>query len=723
MREYAPAHCFSGCDEDVYVWIRRIDGLAASYGWSDQQTLYRACALFTEFAADWLDTVQLSTWAELKSALVYRFADSPELLATKLFHCRQTSGETVAEYADRLQSLARRLALTHSSLPPCLMLRQFIQGLLPHLQSMVFTRHPSSLAEAINHALYFEQYHVDYRDAPQQRQRRAYNTAKDYRPGQEKDYNPIQHQGTHTKHQPVLPTRVTSPYAVQRNVVPRTVRIKQLQNQLTQLRLQLAEAAEAQLSASQVYTTDMYLMPESDVLDDDESGYEGDASSTWRYEESCMPLSSCHTCTEPYASNDSKEESRSFMSTSLLHDVAATCKLHEHGRQHNSAALHSPVDSGCVHSAPAPLQQSTQMIAEHEHVSSLNALHTSPEQKQPSLSSAGNKQEMCALEPATAARPTEAASPTAICTALCDNTTPEPADNLLKHDASTTSQQASDAVTQHAEHANADIPNHVEVRPASARHTCNASTEILGDDCSNWHDSVKLPTCNCLIASNIPEPVNTLHSTCQYVTPENFTLACAIVGVCAQLAQGLQTIARSSELKLQHVQQCMGKTLPPDLDLDHNVQPWRDKCQQVISACDLLMYFSAYHGKRQTHALALLPQASKSQHTIPLHLVGHERPFACTPTTYQSRFRQSTSSNGYCTESRIRIKIPAYGYSYNSLQPPVTRLKHAKEKRWAQRTMKELDRKTPASTKRNATCGAYNLQPGDLNMRVKMPVK
>ena len=240
---------FSG-SEDVHVWLRQFGCLATSLGWSDQQTLYRACACFVGSAADWLDTIQLSSWDYLKDALIHRFADGPQLLASKLFACAQFGYEDVAAYADRLQCLAARLKQSHSHIPPCLLLRQFIQGLCQHLRSAVVMHHPEDLADAVDFATYFEQSHdLSQSESSGRHRAKAYGDYADFSP-QQQDILPVnQPQPYVHRPQPHLCSGRSSSYAAYAHCEESANRVQQLQHQLADLRIQLSQIQANSASA------------------------------------------------------------------------------------------------------------------------------------------------------------------------------------------------------------------------------------------------------------------------------------------------------------------------------------------------------------------------------------------------------------------------------------------------------------------------------------------
>ena len=100
----------------------------------------------------------MTNWADFKSALVNRFGEQPEVVANKLYTCRQQKSEDVAQYADRFQRLVAKLVLSENSLPSCILLRLFIEGLHPNIRARVINNHPLNLEQAINHARYLQEF-------------------------------------------------------------------------------------------------------------------------------------------------------------------------------------------------------------------------------------------------------------------------------------------------------------------------------------------------------------------------------------------------------------------------------------------------------------------------------------------------------------------------------------------------------------------------------------
>ena len=158
MAEVVRYRNFSGTNEDVLHWVWHMEMEATCAGLDHQQLLYKACAHLTSAAASWLDTITLSTWAEFRTALVSRFGEQPELVASKLYSCRQNKNEDVASYADRFQRLTAKLNAASSALPSCILLRLFIEGLSPDIRASVIIKRPETVDQAVEDARYFQEF-------------------------------------------------------------------------------------------------------------------------------------------------------------------------------------------------------------------------------------------------------------------------------------------------------------------------------------------------------------------------------------------------------------------------------------------------------------------------------------------------------------------------------------------------------------------------------------
>ena len=141
---------------DVTHWIRQIELLGAANSWTEQQTLANACAALCGTALFWLDTVEITTWTSFKADIVHRFGENPDIIAQKLYNCKQRKAENISQYTDRFRQLASKLAALNSAIPNALLLSFYLSGLYPSIKSKCIIKHPTTLDEAISDAKYFE---------------------------------------------------------------------------------------------------------------------------------------------------------------------------------------------------------------------------------------------------------------------------------------------------------------------------------------------------------------------------------------------------------------------------------------------------------------------------------------------------------------------------------------------------------------------------------------
>ena len=166
MSEFVQYRSFSGTIEDVLHWVRHMEMEAASAGLDDQQLLYITCARLTSAAASWLDTwsinltkcssFRLSPWAEFRRAVINRFGEQPELVANKMYNCKQTRDENVANKSDHLQRLATLLNAAQSPMPSSTLLRLSIEGLHSDIRASVNVKRQMHIEQAIEDARYFQ---------------------------------------------------------------------------------------------------------------------------------------------------------------------------------------------------------------------------------------------------------------------------------------------------------------------------------------------------------------------------------------------------------------------------------------------------------------------------------------------------------------------------------------------------------------------------------------
>lgn len=102
---------------DVTHWVRHIEMLGTANAWTEQQLLANACAALSGTALFWLDTCELNTWATFKTDIIKRFGENPEVVAHKLYNCKQKRAENIAQYTDRFRQLASKLSTLNSAIP------------------------------------------------------------------------------------------------------------------------------------------------------------------------------------------------------------------------------------------------------------------------------------------------------------------------------------------------------------------------------------------------------------------------------------------------------------------------------------------------------------------------------------------------------------------------------------------------------------------------------
>lgn len=153
----ATLQTFSGDrSEDIRHWLRSVELAAIFHGWTSIQKLAAASGYLIGHAADWLDGQNSQTWTDFCHAAVLRFGQDPEMLLQDLMHAKQYNDEPAKGYMYRFISIADHLAMTSSPVPQTMLVKLFVNGLIPTIQQKVRDRRPSSLEEAGNDADYFD---------------------------------------------------------------------------------------------------------------------------------------------------------------------------------------------------------------------------------------------------------------------------------------------------------------------------------------------------------------------------------------------------------------------------------------------------------------------------------------------------------------------------------------------------------------------------------------
>ena len=151
LREYS-----GDTSDDVVHWLRSVEVLGSAYLWTEEQMLCQAVAAITGNAAYWLDGVTITSWQELKAAMLSRFGESLETLAQKLYSCKQRHSESIYEYIDSFMQLSAKLVNSGSPMPDALLLHIFVKGTHRGLRHDLTIKHPRTLAQAIADAQYIE---------------------------------------------------------------------------------------------------------------------------------------------------------------------------------------------------------------------------------------------------------------------------------------------------------------------------------------------------------------------------------------------------------------------------------------------------------------------------------------------------------------------------------------------------------------------------------------
>ena len=154
MAEVRAVETFTG-ESNVFPWIRKVEMQCMVGELSESRTFAYACLLLDGPAAVWLDTVTVSTWAELKLRMCERFGESMEGLLTRLRTLKQDS-RTVGRYTDTFNGILAQLQQHGQYLPRVMTLNFYLTGLRPNLRTKVVNSHPRTIEAAYAEALYFE---------------------------------------------------------------------------------------------------------------------------------------------------------------------------------------------------------------------------------------------------------------------------------------------------------------------------------------------------------------------------------------------------------------------------------------------------------------------------------------------------------------------------------------------------------------------------------------
>ena len=202
---------------DVHHWLRHLEMLASSQGWSEATQICNACAALSGSACYWLDSINITTWHDFKHQLIARFGENTDTVAQKLYNCKQRKEESVAQFTDRFRQLAAKLAVANSTMPATLLLNFFMQGLQHSIKHKLTIKHLRTLDEAIEDAKYLEETYslndstTTFFTDTQITQPLPPPPPRNNRPPRDNNYNNNNNQGYVPDNRPPPPPRNTAP--------------------------------------------------------------------------------------------------------------------------------------------------------------------------------------------------------------------------------------------------------------------------------------------------------------------------------------------------------------------------------------------------------------------------------------------------------------------------------------------------------------------------------
>ena len=145
---------FSGqIDEDITRWLGSIERIALPLGCTDGEKLAVAYARLLGSALQFSEVNTFPTWVSFSQAITLRFGDDHYESLRYLNKCRQTAYEPVKDYIDRFRMLAARTGKIDTED----LVDKFLKGLTPMLYDRVIICGPTSLDQAMEKSIYFEQ--------------------------------------------------------------------------------------------------------------------------------------------------------------------------------------------------------------------------------------------------------------------------------------------------------------------------------------------------------------------------------------------------------------------------------------------------------------------------------------------------------------------------------------------------------------------------------------
>lgn len=171
----------SANSENVSHWLRHVDLLGMTSGWSNEHKLAVAMSALRGPAAYWLDSKYgtFNQWDEFVRLMTDRFGEPPAHILQQIINRKQGTKETVHNFADAFQQLLSRAANTGNAMPDNWQKRAFILGLAPHLRVKLMDRDPQTLEQAVRDAQYFEEVYAtpEYYDVVAEPWKATENTA------------------------------------------------------------------------------------------------------------------------------------------------------------------------------------------------------------------------------------------------------------------------------------------------------------------------------------------------------------------------------------------------------------------------------------------------------------------------------------------------------------------------------------------------------------------
>eukprot|EP00878_Enallax_costatus_P005880 GHUV01006168.1.p1 GENE.GHUV01006168.1~~GHUV01006168.1.p1 ORF type:complete len:415 (-),score=87.89 GHUV01006168.1:1971-3215(-) len=141
---------------DAHAWLTSYNEYADLYNWNGDHRTTVAKLRMRGPAQNWVQSRKFHNWTDFQTAFLHKFGVTQETAVTLLEKCKQTTRESVNEYAERFMREAERAGRLGSDGPDMALVYQFASGLHEYLQVEVKRKELRSIDAIVKFCNYWD---------------------------------------------------------------------------------------------------------------------------------------------------------------------------------------------------------------------------------------------------------------------------------------------------------------------------------------------------------------------------------------------------------------------------------------------------------------------------------------------------------------------------------------------------------------------------------------